>query len=98
MRRVTLQPDDMVHKAKVEKIGCGRAMRWRLFGINEEYPVSFVNRRPLAAHMALRNNRIFSALDGILKFEQRVSFAGRLMDILPSHRVAVESQRFPLLH
>jgi hypothetical protein len=32
VRRVALQPNDMIHKAKVEKIGCGRAMRWRLFG------------------------------------------------------------------
>src|SRR6516164_7455969 len=67
--------------------------RWE---INAEYPVSFVDRRPLVAHMALRSNRICSALDGILKFEQRVSFARRLMDILSNHRLAVESQRLPL--
>jgi hypothetical protein len=98
VRRVTLQPNDMVRKSKVEKIGRGRGCDGGHWEINEEYPVSFVDRRPLAAHMALRNNRICSALDGILKFEQRVSFARRLMDILPNHRLAVESQRFPLLH
>lgn len=30
MRRVTLQLNDMVRKGKVEKIGRGRAMRWKL--------------------------------------------------------------------
>jgi len=30
VRRVTLQLNDMVRKRKVEKIGRGRAMRWRL--------------------------------------------------------------------
>jgi hypothetical protein len=30
VRRVTLQLNDMVRKSKVEKIGRGRAMRWKL--------------------------------------------------------------------
>jgi hypothetical protein len=30
VRRVTLQLNDMVRKGKVEKIGRGRAMRWKL--------------------------------------------------------------------
>jgi hypothetical protein len=32
VRRVTLQLNDMVRKGKVEKIGRGRAMRWKLAG------------------------------------------------------------------
>jgi hypothetical protein len=30
VRRVTLQLNDMVRKGKIEKIGRGRAMRWKL--------------------------------------------------------------------
>jgi hypothetical protein len=33
VRRVTLQLNDMVRKAKVEKIGRGRAMRWKRAGV-----------------------------------------------------------------
>jgi hypothetical protein len=32
VRRVTLQLNDMVRKGKVEKIGRGRAMKWKLAG------------------------------------------------------------------
>jgi deoxyribodipyrimidine photolyase-like uncharacterized protein len=33
VRRVTLQLNDMVRKGKVEKIGRGRAMQWKLAGV-----------------------------------------------------------------
>jgi hypothetical protein len=33
VRRVTLQLNDMVRKGKVEKVGRGRAMRWKLAGV-----------------------------------------------------------------
>jgi hypothetical protein len=32
VRRVTLQLNDLVRKDKIEKIGRGRAMRWKLAG------------------------------------------------------------------
>ena len=32
VRRVTLQLNDLVRKGRVEKIGRGRAMRWKLLG------------------------------------------------------------------
>jgi hypothetical protein len=32
MRRVTLQLNDLARKGKVEKIGRGRALKWKLAG------------------------------------------------------------------